>query len=236
MEVTQAIHTIKVKGSWPQVQSKCVQLLNQQGAAIAEGVVKEETLKRVRERVCPTLEKIAKVLEESGQHLSEYVKEEFGLVRAPPVGNGKTNIHFDPYESDQHEALEMLATDGHFSEIAKAYLGESCELSEAGASITIPGGEGMEWHRDGTEGEVTVLVALDDISEEQGFVGVLPGSHSNATLNKETEECIDKESAMWYAYRAGQPLVIDARTQHCVCKNTSEKTRCILWYIYNSED
>jgi len=194
----------------------------------------------VREAVEPSLLRIAERLEEENQELSEHVKEEFGLVRAPPVGDGKTNIHFDEYESPEHEAMEKLARDGGFEKIVSSYVGRECSLYEAGASITTGGGEGMEWHRDGIEGECTVLLSLSDVSEDQGQLGVIPGSHLDAKLDKledaeltyETTEEDDKK-ALWYAYRAGCPIVIDARTQHSVRKNVSEDTRCILWYIYN---
>ena len=43
---------------------------------------------------------------------------------------------------------------------------------------TPEGGEGMEWHSDGAEGEYTVLFSLDNITVDQGTLGVVPGSHS----------------------------------------------------------
>ena len=94
----------------------------------------------------------------------------------------------------------------------------------------------MEWHRDGTEGEVTVLMSLSNVTEEQGQVGVIPGSHKDAKLEKLEEEELtaeDDAKAVWYSYRAGCPMMIDARTQHSVRTNVSDTTRCILWFIYN---
>lgn len=41
----------------------------------------------------------------------------------------------------------------------------------------VAAGEGMEWHSDGPRGESTVLMALEDIEPEQGFLRVIPGSH-----------------------------------------------------------
>jgi 2-keto-3-deoxy-galactonokinase len=35
----------------------------------------------------------------------------------------------------------------------------------------------MEWHSDGAKGEFTILVGLEDVSPDQGFLRVVPGSH-----------------------------------------------------------
>ena len=40
----------------------------------------------------------------------------------------------------------------------------------------IPG-EGMEWHSDGSRGEATVLMTLEDIDATMGSLHVIPGSH-----------------------------------------------------------
>ncbi len=57
---------------------------------------------------------------------------------------------------------------------------------ETGLSITRPNyngvigaGEGMEWHSDGAKGEFTVLMSLYDVEENQGSLGIIPGSFSD---------------------------------------------------------
>lgn len=37
-----------------------------------------------------------------------------------------------------------------------------------------------------------------------------------------------------YNYRAGQPMIIDARTLHSVSPNVSDKWRVMVWYIFDS--
>jgi len=37
-----------------------------------------------------------------------------------------------------------------------------------------------------------------------------------------------------YNYRAGQPMIIDARTLHSVTPNISDKWRVVVWFIYDS--
>lgn len=43
--------------------------------------------------------------------------------------------------------------------------------------VDLAAGEGMEWHSDGPRGEATILLALEDVSPEQGCLRVIPGSH-----------------------------------------------------------
>jgi hypothetical protein len=38
---------------------------------------------------------------------------------------------------------------------------------------------------------------------------------------------------VWYAYRAGAPAVLDARTLHCAADNSSDALRAVAWFIYN---
>ena len=37
-----------------------------------------------------------------------------------------------------------------------------------------------------------------------------------------------------YVYRAGQPMMIDARTLHSVARNSSDRWRMIVWFIFDS--
>ena len=42
--------------------------------------------------------------------------------------------------------------------------------------------------------------------------------------------------AEWFAYRAGKPLFIDARTLHMAKDNAADEGRCILWWIFQREN
>jgi ectoine hydroxylase-related dioxygenase (phytanoyl-CoA dioxygenase family) len=41
---------------------------------------------------------------------------------------------------------------------------------------------------------------------------------------------------VWYSYRRGAPLLIDARTLHCAADNESEALRAVAWFIYNQDE
>jgi ectoine hydroxylase-related dioxygenase (phytanoyl-CoA dioxygenase family) len=174
------------------------------------------------------------------------------VLRSPRIGRGKHNVHFDAYGSACHSAMARLAAEGHFEELFSAYQATECSLSETGVSLTQPRmrgvcGEGMEWHSDGGEGACTVLLSLQDVSDEQGCVGVKPRSHlryspgkdmydADATYTNVLTTTANTEEEVWHGYKAGAPLLIDARTLHCARENSSDKFRVVLWFIFDVHD
>lgn len=53
------------------------------------------------------------------------------------------------------------------------------------------------------------------------------------TFLKEHAEQLEQEMVQ-YAYRAGQPMIIDARTLHSVSPNVSTQWRVVVWFIFDS--
>ena len=170
--------------------------------------------------------------------------------------------------------MEALAKAAGVEALIKAYCGEDVTLAETGLSITRPGGGGLEYHADGRAGECTVIMSVDDLPPEMGKLGVILGSHE--ALDRDTSEDFDAEilevvereerearenqnaGKVSYAYRAGQPIVFDARTLHAAegssvgvkvgdeeegqqeedgegerQETTPKGYRVILWWIYN---
>ncbi len=116
----------------------------------------------------------------------DFDKEENNIVRMPRIGRGKHNIHFDPEFSEQHEILYEMISNAGVLDILSAVSGGTCTLRETGISITRPllnkfgtelSGEGIEWHSDGAKGEFTMLLGLDDVSNDMGALRIVPGSH-----------------------------------------------------------
>ena len=144
--------------------------------------------------------------DETEDIFDEIDMQAYEIVRLPRIGNGKHNVHFDPLFSKQHKVLQRLAAEASFDELLSKYMGKQCSLRETGISITRPmridhnsscssvastscidpsqplphhciPGEGMEWHSDGSRGEATVLMALEDVDSTMGSLHVVPGSH-----------------------------------------------------------
>jgi ectoine hydroxylase-related dioxygenase (phytanoyl-CoA dioxygenase family) len=161
------------------------------------------------------------------------------IVRAPHIGDGKTNVHFAPFTSRVFQIVSQISEKSGINSLIRSYLGESSSLCEVGFSVTRPGGEGIEWHSDGSEGECTVLMSLLDIPEEMGMLGMVPRSHTNYTsaYDKEEEEKDDEDSVgVWHSYKSSGAVVLDARTRHRALNNNSTQYRVLIWLIYNTRE
>lgn len=138
--------------------------------------------------------------------------------------------------------MEALAEKAGILSIIRNYCGEEVTLAESGFSITRPGGEGLEWHADGREGECTVIMSLDDIGRNKGRLGVVRKSHlmldrdGSEDFDRDLMEVVERAQAteaeegegeggvVWYAYRKGCPIVFDARTVHAAEGSSREGT------------
>jgi len=87
--------------------------------------------------------------------------------------------------------MEALAETAGIASVIRAYCGEEVTLAETGLSITRPGGEGLEWHADGREGECTVIMSVEDIGGRKGRLGVVRKSH--LMLDRNESEDFDQE-------------------------------------------
>jgi 2-keto-3-deoxy-galactonokinase len=118
----------------------------------------------------------------------------------------------------------------------------------------------MEWHSDGAKGEATILLGLQNVSPDQGSLRVVPGSHMRyvegighdevsymnmvwisflpqlnylQSILKKDDKLLE-QTKLKYAYRAGKPIIIDARTLHSVDSNVSNDWRIVNWFIFDS--
>eukprot|EP01038_Epipyxis_sp_PR26KG_P012079 gene12079-16164_t len=189
--------------------------------------------------------------------LSNSEMNKLNIVRLPRIGRGKHNIHFDPEFSIHHDSAANFADVAGFSLRLSQHTGKVCTLRETGISLTRPAvdetlnkslkhvsdnsnyGEGMEWHSDGAEGEFTILMSIENIESEMGSLRVVPGSHllyvegighDEDNLKLKSQDLLNE--MICYAYRAGDPMVIDARTLHSVA--ASNEWRLVLWFIFDT--
>ena len=169
-------------------------------------------------------------------------KEGWSITRLPRIGNGKHNVHFDAFESEHHAVLAEVVHSCGIMHLLREYLGDSVQLRETGLSVTRPSingmaGEGMEWHSDGSAGECTMLLSLDNIAPQTGSLCISPSSHLEYKLG-EGHTCIDAHAndqrMLVYPYQTGSPVIIDARTLHRVTPNVSSNWRFVIWLIFDS--
>ncbi|GMH42319.1 hypothetical protein BSKO_10238 [Bryopsis sp. KO-2023] len=236
-----SVLTVEAKNS-SELKPLALEKLHEAGSVVLRNVVPEASIQKARTVLKPVVDSVVESFGAASDPLAGCLGDELGVVRSPFVGDGKRNVHFDPHESEAHFGMADLARESMLEDVIRAYAGEECSLSETGFSVTRPGGEGMEWHSDGVEGEMTILMSLTEISEEQGCLGVVPCSHKKYCSEKAEggaeeaqQRVVDEGPRVWYAYRPGVPMLIDARTLHCARDNRSDRFRVLLWWIYNSE-
>ena len=169
-------------------------------------------------------------------------REFWNVSRLPRIGDGKHNVHFDIFESHHHGLLTEFIHDCGLLHLLQAYLGCKVQLRETGLSVTRPmvgksSGEGMEWHSDGSAGEYTVLMSLTDISADTGSLCLAPRSHleykpglGHVNIDSESND----QRSVIHNYKAGVPILLDARTLHKVTPNSSMTWRFVIWFIFDS--
>jgi ectoine hydroxylase-related dioxygenase (phytanoyl-CoA dioxygenase family) len=213
--------------------------LRTHGACVLPARLSGDTLSAAREALAPFLREV-----QTGWSACDSVTlasswRAWGVTRLPRVSAGKKNVHLSP-GGTLHTALAELAEAGAFSSLLSTFTSGACTLTETGLSITRPGGEGMEWHADGGRGEATVLLSLCDEPPERGELGIVPGSHVHyqpgAEGGVELARKLAGSSAVWNAYEAGSPVVIDARTLHCATSNRTTCFRVVAWFIFHQEN
>ena len=211
------------------------QKMQQYGSCIVRGAVPHDALLEAATTLKPLVCALLASYDEASDEFGGVDQSALGVTRLPRIGLGKHNIHLDPYECHCHTALVQLLDASGICALVSDMTGKTCEVRETGFSMTRPkGGDGMEWHSDGGEGEFTVLMALEDVAEEQGTLGVVPESHRKYVPGFGHGDIAHNDYSgtdVRYAYRAGQPIVNDARTIHGVDRNRSNRWRVITWYI-----
>ncbi|MBV6647188.1 MAG: phytanoyl-CoA dioxygenase family protein [Cyclobacteriaceae bacterium] len=120
-------------------------------------------------------------------------------------------------------------------------------------------GRRTPWHEDSAywkgkfdrlDGIVTIWLAIDDATIQNGCMGVVPGSHRNGHSEYEDVEnaktstftteikkgSFDLESIVWFELNKGTYSLHDARIIHGANANTSDKRRCGYTMRYFSLD
>lgn len=157
---------------------------------------------------------------------------------------------------DQHETFARFALDGPASELAMAVLGGPVRFHHSKLNFKWSnGGEPVDWHQDiqfwpHTDfSPLTIGVYLDDVDEEMGPMGVLPGSHlgklydlygaDGAWSGSMTEHDIaglDMASMVWLDGPAGSVTVHNCCIVHGSATNQSDRPRPLLLQTYSRAD
>lgn len=145
-----------------------------------------------------------------------------------------------------HDGLAAFLTEGALPAAVAALFGEGAILFKDKVNFKLPGGAGFEPHQDVQAGwsaygrrHISVLVALDPMTVENGCLEVMPAAHRNGLLGRLWEPLTEAETPS-AAYRpvpcaAGDLLFFDSFLPHRSAPNRTDRPRRALYVTYNAQ-
>jgi phytanoyl-CoA hydroxylase len=159
---------------------------------------------------------------------------------------------YNPFE--QHDAFRSLATDPRMLDRIESLIGPNINLQHSKLNMKpAKVGSVVEWHQDlayfphTNDSLVTMLVYLDDATEQNGCLQVLPRHHTHFFSHAGpdglfagmiTEEIADGRFGrpVSLAAPAGSAIFMHCITPHASLPNRSDKSRRTLIYEYRASD
>lgn len=157
---------------------------------------------------------------------------------------------FNPY--DQHEAFSDLAHDPRLVDKIESLIGPSFNLQHSKLNMKPARvGSVVEWHQDmayfphTNDDLVTTLIYLDDATEENGCLQVLPRHHTHyfdhagpdgRFAGMITEDLSDFGKPKSLPAPAGSAIFMHCITPHASLPNRSSRPRRTLIYEYRAND
>ena len=157
---------------------------------------------------------------------------------------------FSPY--DQHETFRDLAHDPRLLDRIESLIGDHFNLQHSKLNMKpAKVGSAVEWHQDlayfphTNDDLVTTLVYLDDATEENGCLQVLPRHHTHyfehagaegRFAGMITEDLSDFGKPRSLPAPAGSAIFMHCITPHASLPNRSSRPRRTLIYEYRAND
>ena len=154
-----------------------------------------------------------------------------------------------------HSFYRELAANPAITDCIAPFLGEDIRLRPGGKVNMKSAGYGapVEWHQDWAfyphtnQDVLAVGILLDDMTEDNGPLMVLPGSHRGPVFDHHTHgvfcgaidinvEALDLSRAITLSAPAGSLTIHHARLVHGSMLNTSGAERRVLFYEYTAAD
>lgn len=149
----------------------------------------------------------------------------------------------------QHPYFWDVLKNSGITEVLRQLVGPNAVLQTSKLNAKAPGGgAAVEWHQDWafyphTNDDMLAFgVFLEDITEENGPLQVIPGSHKGPILNHNSADdvfcgAVDPndpdfqiEKAVTITGKAGSMSIHHARTLHGSAPNVSDRARLMLFY------
>ena len=214
------------------------------GYIVVEGLVPDVWLDELRSVTDGFIEK-SRSLTESNK---EFDLESDHSSDAPRI----RRLNFPP---DRHEAYWRFATESPVIDAVMDLLGPDVKFHHGKLNFKAPrGGEEVKWHQDiqfwphTNYGPLTVGVFLDDVTEDMGNVGFIPGSHDGelypqyhgdrwmGCLTAEDATRANPDAAVYPTGPAGTVTIHNCRMVHGSAPNRSDIMRPLLLQTYSPAD
>ena len=223
------------------LNSKQVDYYNSNGYLTIENVYNASQIKLLSDVTDEFVEKSRLVTEENDMFALESDHSE----NNPRLTRIKTPQNF-------HSIYEKAVKDEKMLDIIEHFIGKNIRFQGAKLNMKMPeGGRQVEWHTDWghhphtNDDMLAVGIALDDITEENGCLMVIPGSHKWDAISHHEDgffvgavdiNSFDVKKAINITSNAGGISIHHVRTLHGSAPNMSDKPRRLLLLEFSATD
>ena len=157
---------------------------------------------------------------------------------------------------EQHPTYWEFASESVLADVAADLVGPDLKFHHSKLNFKwAEGGEAVEWHQDiqywphTNYSPLTIGLYMEDVNDEQGPLGVVPGSHDGdlydlygaegewtGSLTEEDAASAGSDRAVYLTGPAGSVTIHNCRTVHGSRQNTSDLGRPLLLNVYSSAD
>lgn len=152
------------------------------------------------------------------------------------------------------EAFREAVVDSRMTDCVADLIGPNVKLHHTKVNSKLPGAATeVKWHQDfpftphSNDDLVTALLMVDEVTEANGPLGVVPGTHrgplhglwhkgvfTGAVADQVADDC--KAKAVVCTGRAGSVCLMHTRLLHGSTANRSDRPRTLLIAVYSAED
>ena len=181
--------------------------------------------------------------------------------------DGRPRFDLEPGHSAEHPGLRRInapievsdayysaSTESHMVDCIAELIGPNVKLHHTKINSKLPGGQTeVKWHQDfpftphSNDDIITALLMVDEVTEENGPLQVVPGSHrgpiydlwhrgifTGAVAESVADAC--RQSAVTCTGPAGSACLMHTRLLHGSASNHSTRPRTLHISVYSAED
>ncbi len=227
-----------------------IDFFNEHGYLMVENAVDPKVLKNLTED-------FAKWVDESREHSEAYGESHDGRPRFDLEGGhteSKPALRRVNGPVEISDAYYKAMTDSHMADCVAELIGPNIKFHHSKINSKLPGAKTeVKWHQDfpftphSNDDLITALLMVDEVTDENGPLEVLPGSHkgdihslwhdgvfTGAVASDVSEQC--QSNAITCKGSAGSVCLMHTRLLHGSAPNLSKKPRTLFIAVYSAED